>query len=442
MSNPVEQDFLRHLTDIDSMEVITVEGLDPEVLPTSDFRPLYEYALRFYFESEKTQAVSLKALETYQVSAGRTFKDILDDHEVDIEADPELPIRDVLEKLRSQYAYGEAFDWARGFATEVAEAADPERIKVISEGATALMRIGQRLTSRRFHLDGASGVTEALASYEARLKADNNRVGMSLGLKELDEHTFYVHPGEVAIFGAYAKVGKSNWSLRCLLDDWRRGRNVVLFSLENPIDMTYDRMVCHAVSVDSQKFQAGACDKGEIQRISDFIEQVRDTLNKIHVVSPPKGQRTVEYMLRQAMILDADSVIIDQLTHIEHPNPRGSRPRHEVVRDIMQDLHLLASTGPVALPIVCFHQISRDGKKAADKRGYHLLDDFAESSEVERSASICCTLYQNIEDRIVHEALLQIVAARRVDLKAWDVNWVPSMGYAKARNERTIGEEG
>jgi replicative DNA helicase Mcm len=60
------------------------------------------------------------------------------------------------------------------------------------------------------------------------------------------------------------------------------------------------------------------------------------------------------------------------------------------------------------------------------------------SSEVERSASIACTLYQNHEDRIVNEALLQIVAARRVDLKAWDINWVPSMGYARSRGEHAF----
>jgi hypothetical protein len=440
MSSPVEVAFLQHLTDLDSMELIAADGLNREILATEDFRTLYDYALKYFFDSDKTRTVNLVALETYQVSAGRSFKDVLDDYEIDIEDEPELPIRDVLEKLKGQYAYGEAFDWSRGFATQVAEAAAPDRVKVISEGATELMRMAHKLTSRRFQVEGSYGVSEALQSYEARLRTETNKVGMSLGLKELDEHTFYVHPGEVAIFGAYAKVGKSNWSLRCLLDDWRRGRNVVLYSLENPIDMTFERMVCHAVSVDSQKFQAGECDPAEIDRIRGFLAQVEEAPNKIQVLSPPKGQRSVEFMLRQAMILDADSIIIDQLSHIEHPNPRGNRPRHEVVRDIMQDLHLLASTGPVPMPIVCFHQISREGKARADKRGYHVLDDFAESSEVERSASIACTLYQNIEDRIVHEALVQIVAARRVDLKAWDVNWVPSMGYAKARGIRTLGD--
>jgi replicative DNA helicase len=439
MSSPVEIAFLQHLTDLDSMEVIIADGLDPEILATSDFRAIYEYAINFYFDSDKTRAVNIQALETYHVSAGRSFKDVLDDHEVAIEEDPELPIRDVIEKLKGQYAYAEAGGWSRRFVTEVADAASPDRSKVISQGATELMRIAYRLTPRRFQVEGAYGVSKALTDYEARLKTEANRQGLSLGLKELDDHTFYVHPGEVAIIGAAPKVGKSNWSLRCLLDDWRRGRTVGLFSLENPIDMTFDRVICHAVSVDSQKFQAGECNEGELQRFYAFKEQVDAAPNKFHVLSPPKGQRTVEFMIRQAMILDCDSIIMDQLSHIEHSSPRNKQ-RNEIVRDIMQDLHLGASTGPVDVPIVCFAQISRKGKADADKRGYHLLDDFAESSEVEKSASIACTIYQNIEDRIVHEALFQIVAARRVDLKSWDINWVPSMGYAKSRGERMIGE--
>jgi hypothetical protein len=439
MSSPVEIAFLQHLTDLDSMEVIVADGLHPDVLGTAEFRQIYDYAMKYFFDSEKTMAINLTALETYQVSSGRSFKDVLDDYEVDITLDPELPIRDVLEKLKGQYAYAESFDWSRAFAPKVADAAPPDRVKIISEGATELMRMAHRLTPRRFQVEGSWGVAEALQNYEARLKTETNKVGMSLGLKELDDHTFYVHPGEVAIFGAFAKVGKSNWSIRCLLDDWRRGQEVALFSLENPIDMTFDRVVCHAVSVDSQKFQAGECTEDEIQRIKAFLEQVEEAPNKFHVLNPPKGQRSVEFMLRQAMILDANSVIIDQLSHIEHPAPRN-KPRHEIVRDIMQDLHLQASTGPVPLPVICFHQISREGKAKADKRGYHVLDDFAESSEVERSASIACTLYQNIEDRVIHEALLQIVAARRVDLKAWDINWVPSMGYARSRGERSLGD--
>jgi hypothetical protein len=439
MSSPVEVAFLQHLTDIDSMEVIVADGLHPDIIATSDFRPIYEYAVKFFFDSDKTRTVSLTALETYMVSAGRSFKDVLDDHEVDIQDEPELPIRDVLEKLKGQYAFAEATNWSRGFALQVAEAAAPERVTAIAEGATELMRMAHRLTPRRFLVEGTYGVSEALSNYEARQKAEANREGLSLGLKELDDHTFYVHPGEVAIIGAYAKVGKSNWSIRCVLDDWRRGRNVAIFSLENPIDMTYDRTICHAVSVDSQKFQAGECDEGELQRLYAFKDLVAKTDNKFYVMSPPKGQRTVEFMMRQAMILDCDSVYIDQLSHIEHPNPRN-KPRFEIVRDIMQDLHLQASTGPVALPVCCFHQISRDGKARADKRGYHVLDDFAESSEVERSASIACTIYQNVEDRNVQEALFQIVAARRVDLKAWDIKWIPSMGYARAQGERVPGE--
>lgn len=431
MSALEEISFLQHLTDIDSVEFIVREGVHPDILPSDEARQVYQYALTYYFDSGKTRAVTPAALGTFDVSASSTLLDVLESIEINIEDDPELSIADTIEKLKGRYILRETQTFNRSFATLMSEASVIDRLKVASSAASELMTMVSKLTPTRVQVDARQGIDERIEAYEERTKGAEVG-GLSLGAKEVDQHLFYVHPGEVAVLGGFAKIGKSEWSVISALSEWRRARTTAVFSLENPLDMTLDRICCAAVSVDSTRWQRGQCDEGEVQRVKMWRDQFHAGETTIHVLHPPAGQRTVQFMMRQAQVLDADSVIIDQLSHIEHPAPRN-KPRWEVVRDIMQELKLAASTGTPPLPVLLLHQISRDGKKNADKRGFHLMEDFAESSEVERSADFALMMFQSPDMKTVSQALLQLVAARRVDTRNWNVDWHPSMGHVRVR---------
>lgn len=424
--------FVQHLLDVDSMAVIAKAGLHPEVLPTQELRGLYKYALDYYFDSGKTTAVTIAALSTYDTGKTRTWLDILTELGIDPSEDPELTITDVITKLKGQYIRSNVQKFNLDFGQLMAEASVEDQLTVASRAAGDLMAMISRLTPRRQLLTAAEGVEEAIQAYEQR-KAGIEVEGMAFGVKELDEHLMLLHPGELGIFGAFAKFGKSLLSVNCALEEWNRGRNVALNTLENSIEMTSDRFVCAAVRVDSNKWQHGECDEGEIQRIMAFKEKLAQAPNKVYFLQPPGGQRTVEFMVRQANVLDCDSLIIDQLSHIEHPNPKN-KSRWEIVRDILQSLKL-ALNGPDPMPCWIFAQISREGKKNADSRGRYAMEDFAESSEVERSVDVAVTGYQSRDMFIANQALLQIVAARRVQWKSWSTMWYPGMAQMKVRGE-------
>lgn len=432
MSSVLEASLIQHLLEIDSVNYLVTEGFSPTILPSQAVWPVYEYAVNYYLESGKTRAVTQAALETQEVSAGRSMLDLLNDLEIPLD-DPELSISDCVMKLRSQFVLKSVNSFNRVFATEMAEAGSGEKETVLATGVTFLSSLSSSLTRRRYRLDARDGLKERWEAYGDRAKGGDEN-GMAFGIKPLDEHFRFLRPGELAIFGAAPKTGKSWITLIVALAEWRRGRSVALFSLENSIDMTLDRLACAAVGVDYSRFQKGACNEGEIQRIEEFIKQMETSDNPIWVMHPPRSERTAEHMLRQAAIMDADSVIIDQISHVDHPDP-GRKPRWEQVRDIMQDLKLIASTGATPLPVLAMHQISREGKKDADKRGYHEMMDFAESSEIERSADLALTLHQTVDGRRANEALLQIVAGRRVDTKKWSTIWYPALGHMQIRGE-------
>lgn len=432
MSGLEETCFLQHLTDIDSVAFIVAEGVHEDILPSPEAKEVYRYAIDYYFDSGKTRAVTPGALQTYEVKYGSSLLDLLESIEVDITEDPELSIADVIEKLKGRYIVAQSYAFVSHFGKAVTEVSTQDRLKVVTESAAELMVLISRLTPRRTQMDARQGVEERVKAYHERTKGSTSTEGLGLGLADIDAHTLRVHPGEVMIFGAFSKVGKSMWSIMSALGEWRRERDTALFTLENPMEMTLDRICCAAVAVDSERWQKGECSSIEVDNVEKFRDLFLASKNTIHVIHSPKGQRSVEFMLRQSQALDVDSVIIDQISHIEHPDP-GRKPRWELVRDIMQDLHVLA--GSAELPVLAFHQISRDGKREADKRGFHVMEDFAESSEVERSADFAVMQFQSREMRAVNQALLQLVGARRCDLRKWMIDWYPGMGHARVKGQ-------
>ena len=84
------------------------------------------------------------------------------------------------------------------------------------------------------------------------------------------------------------------------------------------------------------------------------------------------------------------------------------------------------------------HQIHRDGVKAARKNGYHWMEDLAEGSEVERTADWVFSLYQSHDARIVNQVLCQVLAARRADIKNWDMAWDVENAFLEVMSETEL----
>ncbi len=424
--------LIQHLMDVDSMQVIAKEGMHPDVIPTEELRGLYEYALNYYFDSGKTTALTVAALETYDTGKGRTWSDLLTELNIDPTDAPELTITDVLKKLKGQYIRSKVQRFNLDFGQLMADASVDDQLMVASKGASTLMEVISKLTPKRQRVTALQGVEEAIRLYERRAAGDDVE-GASFGVPEIDTHLMYLRPGELGVFGAFAKFGKSLTTINMALTDWQRGRNVALCTLENAIEMTSDRFVCACLNIDSSRWQRGECDEGELQRIYQLKEKLASKSNQIHFLQPPGGQRTPEFLVRQASVLECDTLIIDQMSHLEHPSPRN-KPRPEVVRDIMMSLKL-AINDIEQIPCWLMAQISRDGKKNADGRGHHVMEDFAESSELERSADVAITGYQSRDMMMSDHALIQIVAARRVAYKSWSVTWKPGIAKMKVRGE-------
>jgi hypothetical protein len=85
-------------------------------------------------------------------------------------------------------------------------------------------------------------------------------------------------------------------------------------------------------------------------------------------------------------------------------------------------------------------QINREGIKNARKTGRHHMEDFAESSEVERSADFVFTAMHNASEGNEDGVLWQKLKGRRVEPlpNAWNMSWRLGVGDIRALNEVTL----
>lgn len=426
MATHAEDVLYASLTDTDALEALVKIGLDSEAIPTAEMRPVVAWAIDRFFESGRSKAPSREALlaEWAEVLEEAEIELLDEDYEID-------NIEWAIDNLTDLAAHGQWQRFQKDAAVAMAEAGPTQRKKVLAEVTNDLFEINNRLQDRSSTARASEGYAERLAAYEQRAAEERMAIGMMFGLDPIDQWTYGIHPGEVAVLAAPPKTGKSYWLIRTALHEWAvRGRDVVLYTLENSVDMSLDRLVCTHLGISPRAWMRGEVSPEKIAWVRDYIADTMPTMpGQLHILMPRPGQRTVQLMVREAQMLGAQSLLIDQLTFVEHPDPR-QRPRHEIVMEIMRDLKNTVSVGRDRLSCLLAHQINRAGVAAAAKQGYLEMQHLAESSEVERAVDWAFGLYQSLEERKAQMAKFQILAGRREDLNNWSIAWRIDAGQA------------
>lgn len=418
---------MQHLVDKDSLDALAREGLPDYCVPTEQLRDVYLWVMDVYYRGGQIKAPSLEAIT-------EEWGDILSDHEVEIDTEPADTIEWAIDDLKGSYVWRITQEFNKRFAVAVSDAKTKDRVGVVEDYSTELVALVTAMESQESRVDVREGMSDRLRAYEARSQDATGTVyGMRMGLPMVDQYTRGVHPGELAVLAAGPKVGKSFALAMFALNEWQAGRTAVLFTLENSVQMTLDRMACFAQHLDYRQWQQGRCTPEEIARVREWVEMVSASEVPLYVIRPDIGQRSVEAMVRQAHLYGADSLFIDQLTFIEPPDERA--PRHIQIRDMTHSLKSMISTGRRMLPTMLAHQINREGVKAADKVGRLEMFHLAEGSEVERTADWVFGLYRSKEDVLGMTAKFQTLAARREDLKHFRLTWQVGVGQINVRGQ-------
>lgn len=427
MSRLGEKTLIGLLPDLDSVEFLAREGVSLSTVPTEALRPVVSWALDYYTTSNKAPSIGV---------IKERWGDLLADHEIDIDVDPEESIEWAVEDLHSSYVRQQAGSFSRRLVTEVTGATPEERVDVLATFASELSAIVQDLQPRTSQVDMRQSADRIITAYDEAVANQGQIKGLGFGLPLIDQHTGGIHPGEICVVGAPAKMGKSWFMDLVAYNHWLSGGIPALFTLENSIEMTEMRIACIATNISIQELQTGTLSPQDYETLRTWLNDVlRVADNPFYIFNPATVNRTPHAVVQAALANSADAIILDQLTFMESTIRKRDQSRAYELAAIMHDLKGLISTGRHRLPCLVAHQIKRDGIKAAEKTGRLSMSDMADSSEVERSADFAFGLWASEDQRAVNRMEFQGLAARRTVLRSFDLNWNIEIGLVHALNE-------
>lgn len=422
MSAHGEKVLIQHLVDVDSLTILAREGLNLDIIPTEDLRTMVAFCLEYFHQSGQTKAPSEAVIQS-------EFGDIIADHEIDLE-EPDDSLEWALDDLKGSYIYKESSTFVKQLAEAIAEAPTSDRVEVLGEHSAELTRLVISLESRRYALDAAVGLQDK------KLEMEHSVQGLRFGIKDIDEYTRGIQPGELAVLVAPPKTGKSVITARIALHEWKADRTCALFTLENSIDMTLDRLACLASGVSLRAWSHGTCSAEDRELVHAAIDDLADVKDRLILLQPPPERRTVEQMVREAQVRGADSIIIDQLSFVQL-----SGGRQNITYQIGDVLYRLKNMlmGRTPMPCLLVHQVNRDGIKHARDKGYLQMEDLADSSHVERSADWVFGVYRSYDEQHASQAKFQTLAARREEPKHFQLTWNIDRGVLAVRSEISLG---
>jgi len=440
VSSLSERTLFYLMLDTDSMSVLSLEGLDPEVIPTEELRPIYDWSIRYFNQGGRVVAPTAELYRNSKLANGLSMYDVLAKYDIKLDEplDDELPtVEWAVEELRSSWLTAKTHEWTRRMTTAVTTALPEDRQNVLAEHATELIGLSLTLEPKVSRIEVGESAADILIDYAQRKLNQGEFRGMGLGLPDVDHWTNGIHSGELAIIAAGPKTGKSYMIDHVALKEWEAGRDVALFTLENSIEMTRDRIACMALGINPTDIDRGLLTPEAEEALADWASDFAKSDTKLHILKPDVKDCTPEQIVMKARLLGAESLLIDQLTFVEPPY-RDEKARYIQIRDIMHSIKNLISTGRDQMPCLMAHQINREGMRMARKNGYHRMDDMAEGSEVERTADLSMTMFASEDHRLANRYLLQIVASRRSPTNAWDIAWNIETGIMRVHGEADI----
>jgi hypothetical protein len=430
VSRLAEKTLLRWLPYDDAMAMLVREGLSLDIVPTKEYHPLVQWCLDYYGRSGQGPNAAVIVEE---------FGDLLADHEIELsdrpEDEPEESAEYVIDTLKEDYVRLVAQRLSIKIAEQMAAAPRGQRVEVFTAVATEMIGVAQSMQPRTSVVDARESMVGMLARYDQIAASGNPVRGMTLGLPEVDERLLGIWPGELCTLCAPPKMGKSYFANFVALNEWKRGRAVCVYTLENSIEMTELRLACIATGLSIEELQTGRLSAEDYDRLKTWVhDEMRASDVPLRIACPDDDLRTPQAIVAQARSFDADSLIVDQLSHLEVGRTRSNWSRTNELAHIIKGLKTAISTGRNPLSCMLIHQINRAGEEALEKTNRLEKRHAADSSEVERSAEPLLGLYASQDEQACGLANLQVLAARRVPPGlGWLLDWNVDVGRISVR---------
>ena len=239
--------------------------------------------------------------------------------------------------------------------------------------------------------------------------------------------------GRYWLVAAYAKDGKTQTAKELVYSALKQGRNCVIVTSEQTTTELSQMVLCRH----SHDFLKGGIAYNDLnestldaKREATMRRTARDfktnpNLGKLRLIQQPQGTSIGDVRAILEVIDQRDPIEVIMLDHtglFSSTTKTGSKSSDsaEVHKEIKE--LALSFAGRGAWVIAC-QQVSRDGREQADKRGYYIPRDMADTSESEKSCDVMLYIYRNQELKDNSEARIGVALDRygNAEPEGWEV---------------------
>ena len=143
---------------------------------------------------------------------------------------------------------------------------------------------------------------------EIKSRQNNGYSGINFKFDALNDYAT-IEPGELFIFAAEAKQGKSMMLLNCAVDLLRQDKAVLYLDSELNTRLFTARILAHIAKVEYKRLTAGAYDNEEAERINEALEWLKSK-KFTHLYIPMFDQQTIYTAVKKVQHTQGLDVLI------------------------------------------------------------------------------------------------------------------------------------
>ena len=392
----IEKAIIGSLTEPEDVKTALEEGLNPELFADPFHAGVIEFIIGYYKGS--------------MLAPGPAVLEEQFGQPVEVE-DPTESLVWLVDRLKTRYRANRLQDILRDGAEGAFEDPDSTVDKLYRD----LWEVRQNVSSHRNRVNLAENITDRREAYHQRLAVSAQAA--PLGFEEVDSFTGGIRPGEMATVAGYAKMGKSWTLVNAAVEARKQGYTPYVATLELDVDTFSERIDAVFSGIGYGKMSRGTMVPADIDRLHAAQEELAE-LGPFYVENPVPEERTADHLVSRARQLGCDYVIIDQLSWVRPI--RHHQSRRDAYLEVLETLKL--SAGNItegALPVLLAVQFNRE----AGPKGRGSMDNMANAADIEQIVDSMYGLYRTEEMRADDAMVLDLLGARRHDLRSWLLNW-------------------
>jgi len=249
-------------------------------------------------------------------------------------------------------------------------------------------------------------IGESLDRIEAAYKREGQLVGVTTGLRDLDQRLGGLHKTDLLILAGRPGMGKSSLAMTIALNAARayrpiyndagdivdaEGAVVGVFSLEMSREQLATRIVSEQTKIASNDLRTGRIDR------EAFVNQVvpaTQTLNELPLYIDDTPAISIAQLRSRSRRLKRQHglglIIVDYIQLMRPSGQKRVENRVQEITEITQGLKAVAKE--LNVPVLALSQLSRQVEQRDDKRPQ--LSDLRESGSIEQDADVVMFVYR------------------------------------------------